>query len=266
VEDGGRVIAKIEQVPLRLAWAMTIHKSQGMSLDAAHMDLSQTFEYGQGYVALSRLRTLSGLSLEGFNERALEVHPDILGKDAEFRAFSEQARAAFGDMPESELEAMRANFVKACGGKEPEPGTGNRAKASADVRRPQMRTKIPNALTPDIGCRVLRGTERWRGTFELLAGGKNWEEVADELGIQAGTVFKHLERLAEKEQPDWERLSHLANEKDIERAIAVFKTLEHAYLKPVFEALDEQVPYETIHLARLIGGFPLPPHRTQDAK
>jgi len=143
---------------------------------------------------------------------------------------------------------MRANFVKACGGKEPEPDTENRAKASADVGRPQMRAKKS-------------GTGRWRGTFELLASGKNWEEAADELGIQAGTVFKHLERLAEKEQPDWERLSHLANEKDIERAIAVFKTLEHAYLKPVFEALDEQVSYETIHLARLIGGFPLPPPR-----
>jgi len=266
VEDGGRVIAKIEQVPLRLAWAMTIHKSQGMSLDAAHMDLSQTFEYGQGYVALSRVRTLSGISLGGLNERALEVHPDILGKDAEFRAFSEKARAAFGDMPESELEAMHANFVKACGGKEPEPGTENRAKTSADVGRPQMRTKIHNALTPDIGCRVLRGTERWRGTFELLASGKNLEEVADELGVQVATVFKHLERLAEKEQPDWERLAHLASAKDIERAIAVFDTLEHAYLKPVFEALNEQIPYETIHLARLIGGFAPPPSNEKNQK
>jgi ATP-dependent exoDNAse (exonuclease V) alpha subunit len=70
--------ARVVQVPLRLAWAITAHKSQGMSLDAAHVDLSGAFEYGQGYVALSRVRTLSGLTLAGFNERALAVHPGFL--------------------------------------------------------------------------------------------------------------------------------------------------------------------------------------------
>src|SRR3989338_5761068 len=93
IEDGGRVLARIIQIPLRLAWAMTVHKSQGMSLDAAHMDLSDTFEYWQGYVALSRVRTLAGLSLAGLNTRALEVHPDTLSRDSEFREQSENARS-----------------------------------------------------------------------------------------------------------------------------------------------------------------------------
>ena len=78
-------------MPLRLAWAMTVHKSQGMSLDAAVIDLSRAFEYGQGYVALSRLRALSGLHLLGLNERALRVHPLAVEKDAEFRAASDAA-------------------------------------------------------------------------------------------------------------------------------------------------------------------------------
>jgi hypothetical protein len=94
IDEGGKERASITQVPLRLAWAMTVHKSQGMSLDAAVIDLSRAFEYGQGYVALSRLRSLSGLHLLGLNERALRVHPAAVEKDAEFRAASEAARAA----------------------------------------------------------------------------------------------------------------------------------------------------------------------------
>jgi len=91
IDEAGRERASITQVPLRLAWAMTVHKSQGMSLDAAVIDLSKAFEYGQGYVALSRLRNLSGLHLLGLNERALRVHPLAVEKDAEFRAASDAA-------------------------------------------------------------------------------------------------------------------------------------------------------------------------------
>ena len=89
IEEYGAVKASIEQIPLRLAWAITVHKCQGMSLDAATMDLSKSFEYGQGYVALSRVRSLDGLYLEGINSRALEMHPVVVEKDGMFRKLSE---------------------------------------------------------------------------------------------------------------------------------------------------------------------------------
>ena len=117
IEENGKVRAQITQVPLRLAWAMTVHKSQGMSLDAAVMDLSQVFEYGQGYVALSRVRRLSGLYLLGINKRALKVHPEILEKDIYFKESSNDAENVFGKLNKDELQKMHKNFLIASGGK-----------------------------------------------------------------------------------------------------------------------------------------------------
>ncbi len=112
VEDNGKVRASITQIPLRLAWAITVHKSQGMSLDAAVMDLSNVFEYGQGYVALSRVRTLDGLHLLGWNRRTFEVHPHVLQRDEEFRVQSHAAQDSFNDMPASEVSEMHAQYLK----------------------------------------------------------------------------------------------------------------------------------------------------------
>ena len=117
VEENGKIKAKITQVPLRLAWAITVHKSQGMSMDAAVMDLSAVFEYGQGYVALSRVRRLDGLYLLGINDKALEVHPQILEQDTIFMGESEQARKTFGSLSSEEIKKMHKNFVLALGGK-----------------------------------------------------------------------------------------------------------------------------------------------------
>lgn len=89
IEENGVIRARITQIPLRLAWALTVHKSQGMSLDAAVVDLAAVFEFGQGYVALSRVRRLEGLYLLGWNERAFQVHPEVLAQDTWFRSESE---------------------------------------------------------------------------------------------------------------------------------------------------------------------------------
>lgn len=90
--DEVEVLAKINQLPLRLAWAITIHKSQGMTLDEAVIDLSQSFSYGMGYVALSRLKSLNGLHLLGINEIACQVNPQVLKYNQELVALSEIAK------------------------------------------------------------------------------------------------------------------------------------------------------------------------------
>lgn len=147
VEENGHVRASVMQLPLRLAWAITVHKSQGMSLDEAVMDLREVFEYGQGYVALSRVRRFKGLHLLGINDRALEVHPEVLAKDIEFRASSEAARLTFGKLSAQEVQLMHKNFIVSCGGNSAvadEPAakpTGRRRTVRGRIRA--RRTKLP---------------------------------------------------------------------------------------------------------------------------
>lgn len=133
VEENGKIKARITQIPLRLAWAITVHKSQGMSMDAAVMDLSDVFEYGQGYVALSRVRRLSGLYLLGINDRALKVHPKILEKDIDFRTGSEEAREVFNNIFPEEREKMQKNFIIAMGGKWSSSSKASEGRSGKDL-------------------------------------------------------------------------------------------------------------------------------------
>jgi ATP-dependent DNA helicase PIF1 len=78
LEENDKKIGRITQVPLRLGYSMSIHKSQGATLDYAIIDLENIFEYGMAYVALSRLKSLEGLSIIGIEWGNVRTHPKAI--------------------------------------------------------------------------------------------------------------------------------------------------------------------------------------------
>jgi ATP-dependent DNA helicase PIF1 len=93
IEENDKKQAEIRQIPLRLAWAITVHKSQGMSLEVAEINLAKSFVPGMGYVALSRVRSLDGMTLQGINELALQVDPQVLEIDQSLQEHSKRSLA-----------------------------------------------------------------------------------------------------------------------------------------------------------------------------
>ena len=140
LRDGDKKRAGLSQIPLRLAWAITVHKSQGMTLDSARIDLRKAFVEGMGYVALSRVRRLSDLSLSGLNNMALKISQDALDIDETLRSQSHVASKRY--------ELLRKNAKKRA--KQILASQTDKEKRASTwaERLARMREKHPNAYKP----------------------------------------------------------------------------------------------------------------------
>ncbi len=122
LDENGKVLAEIFQFPIKYAWAITIHKSQGMTIDKAEIDLSNAFGTGMGYVALSRLKTLENINLIGINENALFIDENIIKIDKLFKEKSIKARYALSkylddkQIAKKELIKKQEDFILNSGG------------------------------------------------------------------------------------------------------------------------------------------------------
>lgn len=235
VTEGNKVIASIRQIPLRLAWAITIHKSQGFSLDAAHINLSTSFVEGQGYVALSRVRTLRGMKLKGINNTALKVSEVVLQQDSEFRIKSEKLQEAVED--EVRLQTMRATqkrFVE---------GLGHTLKKEG-WKKKKIYSQTINTLEQ---------------TKDLIIKGIHIPDIATKRDLKETTILNHIEKLAETNMIAQDNIQHIKHKHQNEFQDNRFKEIQKAIrivgdekLTLIFKYLKEKYDYDTIRLARII--------------
>lgn len=234
IAEDRKVLAQIEQVPLRLAWAITVHKSQGMSLDAAEVDLTRAFVYGQGYVALSRVRSLEGLKLIGMGPNALQVDPKIVMFDARFRTASDDAESAFEEMEEEEITEMHRNFAEASGGKYVAKGeTVDRSAIAARVKKEST----------------------FAETKALLLAKRSVAQIAKAREIVESTVWNHIEKLAEEGSLEAADLLHLQPPYWAEAYALLregMRMLGTEKLKPIYEYAKEAYDYNDVRLARIV--------------
>ena len=228
VEEEGKTKAEISQYPLRLAWAITVHKSQGLSLDAALVDLSQSFEKGMGYVALSRVRSLDGLALKGLNALALQVDEEVLMKDNEWRRQSQTHALEMGALEPVDRDAKQKRFLQKIGA-----------------------NNEHNSKKKDQKISTIDKTK------ELLNQGKTLHEMAKERGVKVETIISQLEKI--KAQDPSVPLQYLGQDMIVSRAKKIRQVLTkngvtggQYLLGPAKDILGPSFSYEEIRLVRLL--------------
>jgi DNA-binding MarR family transcriptional regulator len=225
IEEDGKVKAEILQYPLRLAWAITVHKSQGMSLDAVEVDLSKSFEPGMGYVALSRVRTLEGLTILGINEMALRVHDGVQEFEDEIKTLSSKALRELKSLPKNELIRLQDEFV-------------------GRTRGPEKEKKF---ATHEI-------------TAALIKEKKSIKDISKIRGLTPETLVAHIEKLvADESRVDMRYLKREMPPSQfmkIEKAIKeILKRGDEVRLTPIKGKVGPNISFLNIRLARALLGY-----------
>lgn len=227
-EISSKQIGRFKQYPLKAAWAITVHKSQGLTFDKAIIDVHAAFSPGQAYVALSRCRTLDGLVLSSpvsasvfMRDNAVDAYMNYISRSVEELAFS------------SCYEYFEYE-------KKPEP---EEVAPVAEVNKDKPKKVKKEELRDDTGKKL----NTFEYSYWLYNQGNTVEQIAEKRGLNQSTIEAHLARYVAFGDID----VHEFVDGDTLQKVEAY-CMEHPEekaLKPIFEHFDAKIPYNVLRMA-----------------
>lgn len=227
-EISSKQIGRFKQYPLKAAWAITVHKSQGLTFDKAIIDVHAAFSPGQAYVALSRCRTLDGLVLSSpvsasvfMRDNAVDAYMNYISRPVEDLAFSScYEYFEYEKKPESEEVAPAVKVNK---------------------EKPKKEKK--EELRDDTGKKL----STFECSYKLYNQGNTIEQIAEKRGLNQSTIEAHLARYVASGDID---VHEFVDADTLEKVEAYCeKHPEEKALKPIFEHFDAKIPYNVLRMA-----------------
>lgn len=229
-EISSKQIGRFKQYPLKAAWAITVHKSQGLTFDKAIIDVHAAFSPGQAYVALSRCRTLDGLVLSSpvsasvfMRDNAVDAYMNYISRPVEELAFS--SCYEYFEY-EKKLEQEEVAPVK---------------KVKVNKEKPKKEKK--EELRDDTGKKL----NTFEYSYWLYNQGNTVEQIAEKRGLNQSTIESHLARYVASGDID----VHEFIDGDTLQKVEAY-CMEHPEekaLKPIFEHFDAKIPYGVLRMA-----------------
>jgi hypothetical protein len=199
-------------------------------LDAVEVDLSKSFEKGMGYVALSRVRSLDGLTLLGLNDIAVQVRGEVLDFDEQIKKISNKHLAEMHSLTKAEKDKKQTEFLKRI--------SPDRT-ASGKIKKIKIST--------------------FDETRKMFEAGMNLNEIANGRGLSIKTIFDHIEKLLEEDSHL--DIRQLEGEISINKFKKIYKAFNDIYgknrelrLTPVMKLLGDEksgCTFEDLRLVRL---------------
>lgn len=229
-EISSKQIGRFKQYPLKAAWAITVHKSQGLTFDKAIIDVHAAFSPGQAYVALSRCRTLDGLVLSSpvsasvfMRDNAVDAYMNYISRPVEELAFS--SCYEYFEY-EKKLEPEDVAPVK---------------KVKVNKEKPKKEKK--EELRDD----TVKKLSTFECSYKLYNQGNTVEQIAEKRGLNRSTIEGHLARYVASGDID---VHEFVDADTLEKVEAYCENHpEEKALKPIFEHFDAKIPYNVLRMA-----------------